>query len=95
METTLKEQVPIDMNGQDAVGAGIGNVAKVGMNGKDAAVDAGIENVVKVGTANSHNSLQAYVYVWASDFELIGDWDYKVKLLHPFSWTCWWLGLWG
>jgi hypothetical protein len=50
---------------------------------------------VKVGTANSHNSLQAYVYVWASDFELIGDWDYKVKLLHPFSWTCWWLGLWG
>jgi hypothetical protein len=85
METTLKEQVPIDTNGQDAVGAGIENVAKVGMNGKDAVVDAGIENVVKVGTATSHDSLQAYIYVWASDVELIGDWDYKVKLLHPFS----------
>ncbi|CAK9275637.1 unnamed protein product [Sphagnum jensenii] len=29
METTLKKQVPIDMNGQDAVGAGIEIVAKV------------------------------------------------------------------
>ncbi|CAK9231888.1 unnamed protein product [Sphagnum jensenii] len=85
METTLKKQVPIDMNGQDAVGAGIEIVAKVGMNGKDAAVDAGIENVVKVGTATSHDCLQAYIYVWATDVELIGDWDYEVKLLHPFS----------
>jgi hypothetical protein len=39
--------------------------------------------------------LQAYINVWASDVELICDWDYEVKLSHPFSWTCWWLGLWG
>ncbi len=55
------------------------------MNGEDAVVDAGIEHVPKVGTATSHDSLQAYIYVWASDVELIGDWDYEVKLLHPFS----------
>jgi hypothetical protein len=67
METTLEDQVPIGMNGEDAV------------------VDAGIENVAKVGTATSHDSLQAYIYVWASDVELIGDWDYEVKLSHPFS----------
>ncbi|CAK9231081.1 unnamed protein product [Sphagnum troendelagicum] len=24
-----------------------------------------------------HDSLQAYIYVWASDVELIGDWDYE------------------
>jgi hypothetical protein len=67
METTFEDQVPIDMNGEDAV------------------VDAGIENVAKVGTATSPDSLQAYIYVWASDVELIGDWDYEVKLSHPFS----------
>ncbi|KAH9556326.1 hypothetical protein CY35_07G020500 [Sphagnum magellanicum] len=59
METTLEDQVPIGMNGEDAV------------------VDAGIENVAKVGTATSHDSLQAYIYVWTSDVELIGDWDYE------------------
>jgi hypothetical protein len=72
------------MNGQDTVGAGIENVAKVGMKGKDAAVDAGIENVVKVGTATSQDSLQAYIYVWASDVELIGDWGLQSKTLAPF-----------
>jgi hypothetical protein len=69
METTLEDQVPIGMNGEDAV------------------VDAGIENVAKVGTATSHDSLQAYIYVWTSDVELIGDWDYEVKTLAPFLWN--------
>jgi hypothetical protein len=59
METTLEDQVPIGMNGEDAV------------------VDAGIENVAKVGTATSHDALQANIYVWTSDVELIGDWDYE------------------
>ncbi|CAK9879289.1 unnamed protein product [Sphagnum jensenii] len=33
--------------------------------------------ILLVGTATSHDSLQAYIYVWASDVELIGDWDYE------------------